>query len=156
MYLLRWQDSCPQEISTLEEEGRYGLVPLWRPCASEGGFHKRPSSPGVGICTCREQGGHHLQTRQLQERENISCHSICITGLLYTGSLPRKDGLKYLWVYSFLNDEGIYSQKAGALRMLSPASWARFLATSTWMVKILPTCVKWNLYLITLKLWLQS
>ena len=47
------------------------LVPLWRRCASEGGFHKHPSSPGVRICICREQGGHHLQTRQLQERKTL-------------------------------------------------------------------------------------
>lgn len=44
-------------------------VPLWQRCASEGEFHKHPSSPGVRICTCREQGGHRLQTHQLQERK---------------------------------------------------------------------------------------
>lgn len=84
-----------QEIFTLKVERLKGLVPLWPQCASEGGFRKHPSSPGVRTCTCPEQGGHRLQTRQLQERKTASCHSVCIPVVLSTTG-SREDGLKDL------------------------------------------------------------
>ena len=105
-----------------------GPVPLWPRCASEGGFHRHPFSPGVRICTCRERGGHRSQTHQLQTKKTASHHSVRIPGILSQGSYPG-DGIKERQakrtsekLRCFQNDEVVKPGRSSIFRILSPAA----------------------------------